>query len=315
MAPFHQNDKTPITSTYKMHSITRLSTILAFAVVGSAFQVSPFYQQQNRKVVHASEDSDSSVPISEPSTWINEPPDYQISGDPNPREKNEPSFIKNIPKDKRKNEQIDRLLEDELILEPEEEVRPAMSSPFVIDEPGTLVAQSNLPDKISGDTVASKFFSGAFGERGEAWTGGSLLLLSSILSGGVPVPFLNSALSFLSGPGLMAVGIMIIVKAISDLKSENLTPFLTPTSKGSLITEGIYSKIRHPIYSGLIALCSGFSMLTEDVTRLVLTAVLILLLSLKADKEEEELLKRFPNYDEYRKRSGKFIPADWSFRN
>ena len=129
------------------------------------------------------------------------------------------------------------------------------------------------------------------------------------------MPIFGPVLSFLAGPGLMIAGIAIIVKSISDLGSNNLTPFLTPTSEGSLVTEGIYAKIRHPIYSGLIALCSGFAVVTEDATRLVLTALLILLLGTKADKEEEELMKKFPQYSNYRDKSGKFIPGDWSLRN
>lgn len=252
-------------------------------------------------------------------TWVNEPPDYTQSGDPNkkapPKKKDDTvnslastsnSVEENTPKE-------DEEGEDEA---PENKVRPPLSTIFNMQEGGSLVKQSNPWDIIfESDLSPFNLLDGKLGERGEVWTAASLLLLLCVASGGIPIPFLNSVLTFLGGPGLMLAGGALIFKAVQDLGSKNLTPFLTPTTYGSLKTDGVYKTIRHPIYSGLIALCGGFSVLTEDSNRLVLTAVLYFLLGLKADKEEEELLKKFPQYADYRDRTGKFFPGDWSFRS
>jgi protein-S-isoprenylcysteine O-methyltransferase Ste14 len=258
----------------------------------------------------------------DPSTWTNEPPDYVHSGDSSPKKKttainsssqqnpvNSFASTNDSPKEESSSQEKQ---EDE---KPEDKVRPPLSTLFNMEEPGSLVAKSNPWDfLLEADLSPFQILDGKLGERGEAWTALSLVLILSVLGGGIPLPFLNSALTFLAGPGLMLAGAGLLLASVNDLGSRNLTPFLTPTSRGSLVTDGIYAKIRHPIYSGLIALCGGFSIWTEDSNRLVLTAVLYFLLGIKAEKEEEELLKKFPQYAEYRDRSGKFFPGDWSFR-
>lgn len=181
----------------------------------------------------------------------------------------------------------------------------------------TMDAFSNIDTSIDLDidTIKANVLEGEVGTRGEVWTAAWLVLFSCVLLGGIPIPFLNNLLSFLGGPGLMIGGGAVVVSSLSDLGSDNLTPFLTPVSGGSLITEGIFGKIRHPIYAGLIALCAGFSILTGSAVRLVITALLIVVLDIKSDKEEEMLSKAYPDYAAYKEEvTGKFIPGDWMFR-
>jgi protein-S-isoprenylcysteine O-methyltransferase Ste14 len=198
---------------------------------------------------------------------------------------------------------------------------PAAASSFssIVEDSGALVAKakgmfSNLDlDSSIFSILRSNSLDGSLGERGEAWTAGALLLVISLLAGSLPVPYLSQIFTALGGPGLMVAGGALVLSSLNDLGSKNLTPFLTPVSSGSLITDGIYSKIRHPIYSGLICLCAGFSIVTESAPRLILTAVLVFLLHVKADKEEEKLIDKFPEYAAYRATTGKFYPGDWSF--
>ena len=49
----------------------------------------------------------------------------------------------------------------------------------------------------------------------------------------------------------MLTGIAIIVVSILQL-NKNLSPFPTPKENSELITTGLFSKIRHPIYSGIL---------------------------------------------------------------
>ena len=190
---------------------------------------------------------------------------------------------------------------------------PSMEDVGAMLKNNTIDAFSNMD--IDMDTLKANVLEGEVGERGEGWTAAWLLLISFILLGGIPIPFLNNLFVFLGGPGLMIGGGAVILASLNDLGSNNLTPFLSPVSSGSLVTDGIFGKIRHPIYAGLIALCAGFSILTGSAPRLVITAILILVLNIKSDKEEEMLSEAYPAYAAYKaKVTGKFIPADWTLR-
>jgi len=174
---------------------------------------------------------------------------------------------------------------------------------------------TDLFTNLDTDRMQANILDGEVGDRGEAWTAVWLILVGCILFGGIPFAVLNNFFLFMGGPGLMLAGGVIIAGSLGDLGDKNLTPFLSPTTKGSLIDDGLYSMIRHPIYAGLIALCAGFSIITGSASRLVITALLIFVLDIKSDKEEEMLTEKYPDYSGYkRKVTGKFLPGDWTFK-
>jgi protein-S-isoprenylcysteine O-methyltransferase Ste14 len=76
-----------------------------------------------------------------------------------------------------------------------------------------------------------------------------------------------------------------------------------------LISDGIYRRLRHPIYAGLILLALGWSLLTASVLALVLTGAFAVLLDLKARREEVWLRDRFPGYAAYAARTRRFVPG------
>jgi len=129
---------------------------------------------------------------------------------------------------------------------------------------GAMNAFNNLDLSLDldVDTIKNNIMDGEFGERGEALVAAQFALLGCVLLGGIPIPIINNLLTFLGGPALMLGGIAIILTALNDLSSRNLTPFLKPVSGGSLMTDGIYGEMRHPTYAGVIALCAGFSILS-----------------------------------------------------
>jgi len=77
-----------------------------------------------------------------------------------------------------------------------------------------------------------------------------------------------------------------------------------------VVTEGIYSKIRHPGYLGLILAYLGASLWFGSVLPIVVAIVLSTFLVLTALKEEESLLRKFgKEYEEYMRRvPWRFIP-------
>ncbi|HUS50490.1 MAG TPA: methyltransferase [Candidatus Paceibacterota bacterium] len=85
--------------------------------------------------------------------------------------------------------------------------------------------------------------------------------------------------------------------------------------KGNLVKakrvydKGIYSKIRHPIYSGLIVSLFGFSLIINSLLFFIYSFLTILMFIWIAFYEEKHLIRRFKkNYEEYKKKTGMFIP-------
>lgn len=159
----------------------------------------------------------------------------------------------------------------------------------------------------NANQILGNVLSGEFGKRGEPYVAAQVFLTLCIVFGGLPV--FGNLLNILCGPVLMAIGAGVIALGILDMGA-SLSPWPVPTGD-DLITEGIFSKIRHPIYSGLLALMAGFSVATESAPRLLLTAVLWYALDLKSDYEEEQLETQYAEYKAYRENvPGKFFPQE-----
>ncbi|AEE14428.1 ERG4/ERG24 ergosterol biosynthesis protein [Thermodesulfobium narugense DSM 14796] len=77
-----------------------------------------------------------------------------------------------------------------------------------------------------------------------------------------------------------------------------------------IVTGGIYSKIRHPGYLGLILAYFGLSFLFINMIPVVIAIVLSTLYIVTALKEEEYLINKFgKDYEEYMRRvRWRFIP-------
>lgn len=90
------------------------------------------------------------------------------------------------------------------------------------------------------------------------------------------------------GPGLLLGGTVVVFKAFADLGSDSLSPFPSPPKGAALKMDGIYSQMRHPMYTGLLMVMAGLSIASNSADRLLLTGLLWYLLEVKADKEEGE---------------------------
>ena len=82
-----------------------------------------------------------------------------------------------------------------------------------------------------------------------------------------------------------------------------------PRADGRLIDTGIYARLRHPIYAGMIFASFGWSVLTGSIGAFVAAFVLAVFLDAKARREEMWLLERYDAYAEYRRRSKRFLPG------
>jgi protein-S-isoprenylcysteine O-methyltransferase Ste14 len=99
-----------------------------------------------------------------------------------------------------------------------------------------------------------------------------------------------------TGSLLAVVGLIIFLAGLYTIKT-------LESYDGDLITSGIYSLIRHPMYSGFILWLIGFPIAFGSFFSIILAALFIANILFWRYLEEKELEKRFPGYPDYQKRT------------
>lgn len=83
-------------------------------------------------------------------------------------------------------------------------------------------------------------------------------------------------------------------------------------AQGQLVTDGIYSYVRHPQYSGLFMIILGMMIQWPTFATLLMWPVLMITYYRLAKKEEGELEKQFgEEYIYYKVRAAAFVPSRW----
>jgi len=118
---------------------------------------------------------------------------------------------------------------------------------------------------------------------------------------GGPIPLIAGAV-------LVAAGLAVAVLGVRGLGSA-LTASPVPLEGATLVTSGVYSRVRHPIYTGLLAGGAGVVVMGASLGQVVVWAALLVLLMVKARWEERMLLAAHPDYRAYAARSGRFLPG------
>jgi len=149
------------------------------------------------------------------------------------------------------------------------------------------------------------------GLRGEGWTFAQVVLMFAITVAGVAGPSWPGDASWVRrGVGLLIAigGQFLFIPGLIGL-GQSLTPFPRPLEQGRLEVGGVYRRVRHPIYGGLILIAVGWSLISSPLA-LVFTVALVLLLEVKSRLEESMLGQRFPEYGAYRDRvRWRFVPG------
>lgn len=86
-----------------------------------------------------------------------------------------------------------------------------------------------------------------------------------------------------------------------------LTPAIHPKSP-TLIAKGPFALVRHPIYFGAGLLFLALALLSRNPQSIPILLVIFWVEYEKARLEEEELLRAYPDYEEYRKKVSSLIP-------
>ncbi len=88
----------------------------------------------------------------------------------------------------------------------------------------------------------------------------------------------------------------------------NFRVFAAPRRSGTLIKTGIYSQVRHPMYTAVIFAFLGYVIYWGSWWCFPLWVAMTVLYAVKAWKEESVLKARYTDYEEYKSRTWKFFP-------
>jgi protein-S-isoprenylcysteine O-methyltransferase Ste14 len=112
----------------------------------------------------------------------------------------------------------------------------------------------------------------------------------------------------IASAGIALCGIFLSIWSVAVMRLRRLSVMPDVRTDSQLVTAGPYRRIRHPMYSGLALFTMGCSLAPGSWPKLLAWLVLMLVLHLKAQREETSLLAAFPEYADYRKRTRRFIP-------
>jgi protein-S-isoprenylcysteine O-methyltransferase Ste14 len=140
-----------------------------------------------------------------------------------------------------------------------------------------------------------------------AWTVGGVLLwifhsqLLSRTQRSLPAIFV--------GVVLLGIEIYLFWRVERELGSRRLVGHAELTGTGQMFTEGLYSRVRHPRYSGMFCAVAGAALIAGSV-RLWVLLILWTIFALTIIKlEEREMAARFGSpYAAYQRRVPAFLP-------
>lgn len=153
----------------------------------------------------------------------------------------------------------------------------------------------------------------ALGPKGEGWVAIQVVLF--VLIGALGALNLPAARPEPIGVALIVIGVALgLVSGLLVLRGlRGLGPTFSalpyPPEGGRLTREGAYARIRHPIYAGVIGLALAWSSITLSLPALALSLVLVVVLDLKARREEAWLTERYPEYAAYARQTHRFVPG------
>jgi len=105
-----------------------------------------------------------------------------------------------------------------------------------------------------------------------------------------------------------ALGISLGLLTLCYNKIGNFSVYPEIKQHASLITNGPYRLIRHPMYTSLMLMMISIALYNFHWLNAVGVVMVIFAVLNKANKEEKLLLMRFTKYAEYQQKSDRFLP-------
>ena len=145
--------------------------------------------------------------------------------------------------------------------------------------------------------------------RGEWWLLGQLVLIA------MDIALPAWPLRWSSPQGLMVVGVVVLIAglvlaAVAFVQlGSSLTPLPEPMPNAELKAQGLYGFCRHPLYLAVLVCALGMALIKGGVLHPLLLLGLAVLLRGKAKREEQALLRQYPEYGAYQQRVPAFFPG------
>ena len=111
----------------------------------------------------------------------------------------------------------------------------------------------------------------------------------------------------IAGTALLFLGLILLFAGFRGL-GKSLTANPVPVDSGALVTTGIYARLRHPIYTGLLLLTMGLVVSSGVWSQLIPWFGLLGLLIYKMRWEETLLSAKYKGYAAYKSRVNALFP-------
>lgn len=106
----------------------------------------------------------------------------------------------------------------------------------------------------------------------------------------------------------VTIGLLVCGAAVRDMGA-SWRMGVDRLSPGPLVTGGLFRRMRHPIYAGMLLITTGMALLTADVLSIATAGAAWVGLPIQARLEEEFLVSRYGDaYRHHQSRSGRFWP-------
>lgn len=102
------------------------------------------------------------------------------------------------------------------------------------------------------------------------------------------------------GCALILRGAWLGIAGVRDLGSSR-SPHPKPLEGGQLVTHGVYARVRHPLYSSLMHVAFGWSVVWGSFAGMLASGILTMWLIAKARLEEGLMRERYQGYAEYQR--------------
>lgn len=115
-----------------------------------------------------------------------------------------------------------------------------------------------------------------------------------------PAVIVVGAVLFVAGGCFGLAGVAVL--------GRNRTPYPQPREDSELVQRGVYSRVRHPLYTSVMLVSLGWALIWQSVAALGAALLLIPFFHAKARREERWLHEKFSGYADYARRVPRFIP-------
>ena len=108
-------------------------------------------------------------------------------------------------------------------------------------------------------------------------------------------------LSGCAGAAVIVAG-MVVEYFAATAMGRHLRPAPTPAADAEFISHGIFARVRHPLYLGLVLIALGWWLVWPTPPAIAAVVGVAVFFESKARREEQLLRERFPAYSAYMER-------------